>query len=277
MIQTWHITPTQNRKLDLQASSLDDVTRQLPEGYYSTFRTFDGGSRALGLETHLLRLYEPVSTPQIDSLSLRRQLAALLGPYRPGEARVRAMMTKEGKAYIAIEPLRVLPREIYEKGVQVETIEIQREHPHLKSTTFISQSESERKHIAQTGIFEALLVKDGKILEGMTSNFFYIRRVQREGILYTARDDILLGITRQTVLDIAQRRGLGIRFESLRWDQLRTVEESFLTSSSRGIVPIVKIDDITIGPGQPGPITKELSAAYEGYVLQNAEPILPGN
>ena len=44
----------------------------------------------------------------------------------------------------------------------------------LKSTAFIGVSDAERKHIAQEGIFEALLVKDGEILEGMTSNFFYV-------------------------------------------------------------------------------------------------------
>src|SRR5689334_19185313 len=49
MIQAWHITQKQNIKLPLEASSLDEFTRQLPEGYYSTFRTFNGGTRVLGL------------------------------------------------------------------------------------------------------------------------------------------------------------------------------------------------------------------------------------
>src|SRR5690349_1977760 len=194
MIQAWHITQKQNIKLPLEASSLDEFTRQLPEGYYSTFRTFNGGTRVLGLAAHLQRLYEPVPAPEVSESSLRRQLLTLLEPYRPGEARVRMTMTRQGQAYIAIEPLRPLPYEVYEEGVYAETTEIKRETPRLKSTAFISASELERKHIAKEGIFEALLVRNGEILEGMTSNFFYIRnlRTGNESILYTAQEDILL-------------------------------------------------------------------------------------
>jgi len=275
MIQTWHITPTKNIRLEVDATSLDEVTRQFPEGYYSTFRTFDGGRRVLGLSDHFRRLYEPVPAPEADQTFLRRQLSALLEPYRPGEARVRLMMTKSGEVYIALEPLSLLPRTVYEKGVRAETTELHREHPRLKSTAFIASSDSERKHIAQEGIFEALLMKNGNILEGMTSNFFCVRRDAIPSYLYTAQDDILLGITRQTVIDIARGRGVEVRYEPLQRDQLDSIAEAFITSSSRGIVPVVQIDEVTIGQGRPGPLTKELSAAYDQYVIEKAEKILP--
>ena len=273
MIQAWRITQTQNIKLELDASSLDEFTRQLPDpsGYYSTFRTFDGRTRVLGLTAHLRRLYEPVPSPEVSEAFLRRQLLALLEAYRPDEARVRLIMTKHGQVYIAIEPRRPLPREIYETGVGVETTEIRRETPRLKSTSFITASDSERKHIAQEGIFEALLVKNGNILEGMTSNFFYVK----ENILYTAQYDILLGITRKTVIGVARGRGVEVKFAPLKLDQLATVDEAFITSSSRGIVPVVNIDKFTVGEGSPGQITKELSAAYDQYVMDHAERILP--
>ena len=275
MIRTWKLTKTSAEETNFaDMASLDAITRQLPEGYYSTFRTFDGCTRVLGFTAHLRRLYEPVSTPDVDASSLRRQLLTLLEPYRPDEARVRLIMTEQGQTYVVVEPLKRLPREVYEKGVRVETTEIHRESPRLKSTAFISASDTERKHIAQEGIFEALLVKDGKILEGMTSNFFYV--VGRDGIppyIGTARDDILLGITRQTVIDIARGRGLEVRYVPLKRDQLAAVSEAFITSSSRGIVPVVQIDQITIGEGAPGPVTKQLSAVYETYVMEKAESI----
>jgi branched-chain amino acid aminotransferase len=288
MIQAWQITQTQNIKLSLEATSLDEFTRQLPEGYYSTFRTFNGCTQVLGLSAHLRRLYEPVLAPGVSESFLRRQLLTLLEPYRPEEARVRVLMTKQGQAYIGIEPLKALPREVYEEGVRAETTEIKRETPRLKSTAFITASEFERKHLAQTGIFEALLVKNGEILEGMTSNFFYVRYLrasssldaenaphsgQREDILYTAQDDILLGITRQTVIDVARGRGVEIKYEPLKRDQLAAIDEAFITSSSRGIVPVVRIDDVTIGQGRPGPTTKELSVAYGQYMVEKAEKI----
>jgi branched-chain amino acid aminotransferase len=274
MIQTWQITPTENLKLELDVSSLDEVTQQLPEGYYSTFRTFDGGKRVIGLTSHLQRLYQPVSAPEVGESLLRQRLSTLLEPYRSNEARVRLVMTNRGAAFIAIEPLKQLPREVYEKGVHVETIELHREHPRLKSTSFIGRSRSERKHIADEGIFEALLVKEGKILEGMTSNFFYVRQVGDLPYIGTARDSILLGITRETVLNIARERGLTVKYQSLKRDQLGNVSEAFITSSSRGIVPVMQIDRVTIGQGSPGPVTRELSAAYGAYVFEVAERIL---
>ena len=301
MIRTWQITPTENRELETEFFTLDEVTRQLPDGYYSTFRTFEGGTRVLGFTSHLQRLYKPVSTPDVDESILRQRLSSLLEAYRPGEARVRAVMTREGQIYVSMVPLKPLPREVYEKGVRVETTELQREHPRLKSTAFIGRSDSARKHIMQEGIFEALLVKDGKILEGMTSNFFYVLRVernewrtsatnvvetfastvgrtalpstQRDAILGTARDDILLGITRDTLLEIARKKGLDVKYQPLKRDQIHDVHEAFITSSSRGVVPVIQIDQVKIGQGSPGPITKELMAAYEVYVFENTEKI----
>jgi branched-chain amino acid aminotransferase len=273
MIRTWRITPSKNDELAIEASTLDEVTRQLPEGYYSTFRTFAGCTCVLGLAAHLQRLYGPVSTAEVDKSRLRRQLFALLVSYRSDEARIRAIMTKNGQVYIAIAPLAPLPRDIYEKGVRVETTELQREHPRLKSTSFISSSDAERKHIAQQGIFEALLVNDGKILEGMTSNFFYVGQVANLPYIGTARDNILLGITRETVIEIARGRKLEIKYQPLKRDQLAIASEAFITSSSRGIVPVVRIDNVSIGQGSPGPITTQLLAAYEDYVLQRAEKI----
>jgi len=273
MIQTWQITPTENLKLELDVSSLDEVTQRLPEGYYSTFRTFDRGKRVLGLTSHLQRLYQPVSAPEVGESLLRQRLSTLLEPYHPDEARVRLLVTNRGVIFVAIEPLKQQPREVYEKGVRVETTELYREHPRLKSTSFIGRSRSERKHIADKGLFEALLLQDGKILEGMTSNFFYVEWVGDLPYIGTADDSILLGITRETVLEIAKGRGLTVKYQPLRMDQLAKASEAFLTSSSRGIVPIVEIDQVTIGQGSPGPVTRELSAAYGEYVLEVAERI----
>jgi branched-chain amino acid aminotransferase len=274
MIRTWKLTITTTAEITLaDTTSLDAVTRQLPEGYYSTFRTFERCTRVLGFADHLRRLYDPVPAPEVNVSALRRQLLTLLEHYRPGEARVRLIMTKQGQAYIAIEPLQLLSRDVYKRGVRVETTEMYRESPRLKSTAFIGLSEAERKYIAQEGIFEALLTKDGNLLEGMTSNFFYVGRDMTLPYLGTAQDDILLGITRQTVIEVAQNMGLAVKYQPLKRDHLAAAEEAFITSSSRGVVPVIQIDDVIVGQGLPGPITKQLSAAYEAYVAAKTEKI----
>ena len=264
MIRTWKIKKNKVEKIAFaDSSSLDAITRQLPEGYYSTFRTYDACTRVIGLRAHLRRL------PDADPSSLRRHLLHLLGPYRPAEARVRIMETEQRRFYISIEPLKRLPPQVYEKGVRVETTEIQRSSPRVKSTAFIGASDEERRKIAKMGIFEALLVRNGRILEGMTSNFFYVVG----GVLHTAQRGILLGVTRTTVIRAAQGRGVEVRYKPLELDTLPLVEEAFITSSSRGIVPVVQIDSVTVGPGRVGDVTKQLSAAYEAYVMRKAERI----
>ena len=255
-------------------SNLDVITRQLPQGYYSTFRTFDGGKRVLGLQAHLRRLYHPAAMqkiiPSVPVTILRRNLAELLQDY-PEDARVRLVMTEMGQIYIMLIALTLLPAEIYSNGVKVITADVQRQTPRLKSTSFISTSEGTRTQIANSEIFEALLVRNDFILEGMTSNFFYIK----DGMLETARRDILLGVTRRMVLRVAWGSGFSIVYRPMKREQVPALTEAFLTSSSRGIVPIVRIDDITVGEGAPGPITKKLMDGYTSYVMRHTERIDP--
>jgi len=254
-------------------SSLDEITRKLPQGFYSTFRTFDGGKRVLGLRAHLQRLYQPAAQarikPAIPINTLRQTLSALLTREYPGEARVRTIMARSGKVYLAIMPLAQLPPEIYRHGVKVITTNMRRESPRLKSTAFISASQNTRNEIAVNDVFEALLVRNGFILEGMTSNFLYVKG----GNLGTARQNILLGVTRRTVLRVAKRSGIKIIYMALKLERVSGLDEAFITSSTRGIVPVVQIDDIRVGEGRPGLTTKILSAAYDEYVIRQAEPI----
>lgn len=274
-IKIWKLKAGGAIEIDLpDLTSLDAITRNLPQGFYTTFRTYDQGRRVLGLRAHLQRLYQPATAQQIGisapGTDLRRILADLLRRY-PGEARVRLTMTLAGQVYIAIEPLKPLPLEIYARGVKVISAGVERQNPRLKSTDFISASQSVRNNISGSSAFEALLVRNGYILEGMTSNFFYII----DGRLGTARRNVLLGVTRRTVLRVARGRGLPIIYKPLKLEQVPELAESFLTSSSRGIVPIIQIDASTVGEGAPGRNTVQLIEAYQAYVLQHAEKINP--
>jgi branched-chain amino acid aminotransferase len=262
------ITPDGNLPLTIQTNTLDELTHQLPQGLYTTFRTYGGCRRVLGLKAHLERLYQPVINPVISKAALRQQIKTILHDHQ-SEVRVRLVIAKNGDIYLALSILTPLPPEIYQLGVKVITSDVTRESPRLKSTAFIDASKNTRAQISQSNIFEALLMRKNTILEGMTSNFFYLK----DGMLGTARNNILLGVTRRTVLRIARGSGIRIVYGSLKRRQVSVLSEAFLTSSSRGIVPIVQIDATTVGEGMPGPITKDLMAAYKEYVMQHAEII----
>jgi len=282
MLTFWKLDPSTNRALTLpDMSSLDAVTRQLPDGFYSTFRTYRQGRAVLGLKAHLARLYDPAHalglTPSVDVDVLRRRLDSLLEAYRPAEARIRLVLTRSDQAgtiYVALEPLKLLSPEVYTRGVSVEMVHIQRHSPRLKSTAFISHSNDERKSLAAHHTFEGLIVKNDKILEGLTSNFFYVIQIANLDYIGTARNGILLGVTRREVIRVARRAGCPINYQALNVNELGNIAEAFITSSSRGIVPVVMIDGARVGSGNVGQVTSRLIRLYEDDVEKRVESIV---
>jgi len=268
--------------LPTSAANPDELTRQLPRGLYTTFSTNHSGTRVLGLTAHLERLNLPSPASRAD---LRRALSQLAESNAPGESRFRVIHSdSDGTVYVIVQSLSPPAREIYERGVKVVTANLLRHDARRKDTGFIAASQSQR---AQVGgdVYEVLLTKKGKIYEGMTSNFYVIlptrpstteqrtrSSAQDGGILVTARTGILLGVTRRVTLRLARGQGMDIVYRAPRVDEDFT--EAFLTSSSRGIVPIVQIDGKAVGEGGVGAWTKRLSLAYAAYVEERSEKLV---
>ena len=275
LIHAYQLTENGAKALSIQADSADGLTRQLPSGFYTTFRTLGTGTKVLYLRSHLDRLYQPAEAqgirPAVSREELKRMLADLVKRNAPDESRVRLVISASdspGTVYVILEPFHPLAETIYKNGVHVICRPLERATPRLKSTTFIERSQPARQ-LVHGDTFEVLLMRNGRILEGMTSNFFYVK----DGILGTARKDILLGVTRRTVLRVARGSGLEIRYRALKREQVLALDEAFITSSSRGIVPVVQIDDVSVGEGVPGPVAKNLLERYNAYVGQHAELI----
>jgi branched-chain amino acid aminotransferase len=169
-----------------------------------------------------------------------------------------------------MQPFTPLPKETYTRGVAVITAELTRHDPRLKDTSFIFESQSARSQVGN-GVYEILLTKAGAIYEGMTSNFY---AVNPAGELITARNGILLGVTRRAVLRLARGQGMPVQYRSPKISEI--FSEAFLTSSSRGVVPIVKMDGVSVGQGTPGVWTKILISAYTSYVTEKSELLDPG-
>ena len=272
-ILAFQITETENIPFQTQASTLDEMTRELPQGFYTTFSTLSNGTKVLGLRTHLGRLYLPAMElrliPSVDQPILRTRVADLAKMNLPNESRIRLILTKNnGMIYIAIQPFEPLSKQLYENGVKVITAEVTRTTPRVKDTGFISSSIEQRKQVGRH-VFEVLLTKDGKILEGMTSNFYAIKGKT----LVTAQRGILLGVTRRVILRLARGQGMSIRVAYRAPSVNEKLNEAFLTSSSRGVVPIVSINNKSVGQGRVGKWTKMLSKAYQAYVEERSEQI----
>ena len=134
---------------------------------------------------------------------------------------------------------------------------LQRVSPEAKTTSYVAAVRA-LKEAALRGADDALFVnKQGHVLEATRSNFFIFRR----DTLVTPREGILIGITRNVVLDLARGR-FPIEERPILLAELAQADEAFVTSSSKEIVPVVQIDDLVIGNGKPGPRTRELEQRF---------------
>ncbi|MBY0521760.1 MAG: D-amino acid aminotransferase [Gemmataceae bacterium] len=119
----------------------------------------------------------------------------------------------------------------------------------------------------EAGCLEALLyLPDGTMTEGTHTSFFGVL----DGQVLTAPNSnaILPGITRGLVLRLAASAGITLREHVLKRDDLKRVSELFLTGTTTEVMPIVRVDDQTIGNGKPGPVTLRLQEAYREVVRE---------
>ncbi len=271
-VKAFEISATRTIPLQTSVTTLDEMTRTLPQGFYTTFSTSAQGTRVLGLRDHLQRLYVPAGevklNPAVDEYVLRERIALLAKENLPNESRVRLILAKEsGKIYIGVLPFMSLSKNVYANGAHVITSSVARHDPRIKDTGFISESVAQRK-LLNKDVFEVLLTKNKNIFEGMTSNFYAVKGKT----LITAQRGILLGVTRKAMLRIARGQGMGIEYRAPGMNE--EFDEAFLTSSSRGVVPIVSINDKAVGQGQVGEWSKILMKGYWDYVEKFSSSLL---
>jgi branched-chain amino acid aminotransferase len=253
-----------------RVASLAASSAELPEGAYTTLRTYHG-RRVLRLDRHFDRLEESVALQgrpaRVDRAAARLAITAALDATGFPESRVRLTFAPP-RLFVAVGRFEPLPPHRYENGVACITVPLLRENPHAKDTRFIATAQSVYARLPPE-IEEGLLVaEDGCILEGLSSNFFAVLA----GVLRTEDERVLAGITRAVVLEIAagvvpvERRPVGR-------EQLGQVSEAFITSVSREVLPVVCIDDRAVGDGRVGPAARAIVRGFTALVEREAEPL----
>ncbi len=120
-----------------------------------------------------------------------------------------------------------------------------------------------RQYASERGAAEAILLRDGRMTEGAASNIFIVE----SGRLLTPPKGlyILPGITRDLILELAKAHGIACAEEDISTQRLLAADEVWMASSTKEIMPIVRIDDQPVGTGQPGPLHARLHALYQDY------------
>jgi branched-chain amino acid aminotransferase len=251
--------------------SFDEASQMLPPGVYTTFRTFDG-DKILSLQNQVNRLEESANLEgcliRVGLEPLRRALCEVVHAYASGEKRIRISIDLEtGITYLLVEPLQIPSKNQYEHGVRLVTVHHKRQNPKAKRTQFIEIAQAIRQQHPED-VNDFLMVEDdGFILEGLNSNFFAVR----SGEVFTAGENILSGITREIVLNIVRESKLPCSLSPIHIVDLNKLDEAFLTSASRSVLPIAQIDQYQIGEAIPGPLTKSITDAYWKYVTARLE------
>jgi branched-chain amino acid aminotransferase len=165
---------------------------------------------------------------------------------------------------ILVTPLGERDMQRFARGVKLITTSLQRVSPEAKTSNYVSAIralQEARQHEASDALF---VNEEGHVLEGTRSNFF----VFRGDTLITPGQGVLMGVTRNTVLELA-RQHFHVEERPILLSELSQVDEAFITASSTEITPVVQIDDVVIGDGRPGRHTYELEQAFIAFVEQD--------
>ncbi|MYC55092.1 MAG: hypothetical protein F4X46_05860 [Chloroflexi bacterium] len=263
------------REVSYHADSLAAAAKfEARAGVYTVSNTVNR-TQTLLFDAHLDRLVDSARREGIplrfDRKSLRVALREMILESGFGDARFRiSVAAAQPKALIlSIEPYHPPTDDLIQQGVRCNTSSrLARHNPGAKSSDWMHRRrglETDRP----AGLYETFLLdNEGAILEGLGSNFYAIVG----GELHTAGSGVLAGIARRIVLDVCTGI-IPARQIAPKLRDLARFDEAFLSSSSRGIIPVVEINGQKIGAGLPGATTRQLRGAYQHWVAAHREEL----
>jgi branched-chain amino acid aminotransferase len=255
------------------------------DGVFEGLRAY--GGKVFRLEQHIERLYEsaraiwleiPMSHEEMcDAVNEAVRINKLEDGY------IRLVVTR-GTGTLGLDPNRcsnpqviiiadvisLYPKELYEKGLEIVTVSVQRNHPaalsaRIKSLNYLNNILAKIEGL-QAGCIEALMLNHkGEVAECTGDNIFLVHK----GVLLTPSLEagILAGVTREAVIEVAHDADVEVREGPLIKHDVYIADECFLTGTAAEIVPVVKVDSRVIGSGKPGPITRDLEKRFKKLTL----------
>lgn len=120
-----------------------------------------------------------------------------------------------------------------------------------------------RQQAVSEGASEAILIRDGFATEGSASNFFIVR----QGVIVTPPKShlILPGITRDLLVELARKHGMAVEEREITETELKSADEVWLSSSTREVVPVTRLNGHLLGDGRPGPVWRQMARHYVDF------------
>jgi D-alanine transaminase/branched-chain amino acid aminotransferase len=173
--------------------------------------------------------------------------------------------------FILIEKINFPDPSYYDKGIKLILHEHQRELSHIKSINYLTPI-SIRKKIEEAHAFDVLYHSNGKVLEVSRSNIFIVKN----NTLITPQENVLKGITRATVIDLA-KNNFPVEKRDIQIDELFQADEVFMTGTTKRVLPVRTIDDHIFIKDSLGKVTSTLKSLYQEFENNTSAIAGPGD
>ncbi len=171
--------------------------------------------------------------------------------------------------FIMTSPMEKQSLDVMENGIHVITLVDNRwQNCHIKSISLLPNVLLHQQAIDK-GAQETILVRDGEATEGSASNLFI---VLNNCLITPPKSPLLLpGVTRDLIVEIAHKQEICLKEQAIHEEDLFNAQEIWLTSSTKEILPVTKVNDKIINHGKPGPYWHQLISAYQDYIQEQRE------
>jgi len=245
------------------------------DGVYEVIPVY--GGRLFRFEDHVVRLNNSLSGIRLDLIKSAAEWQAIFQP----------MLDSSKDQYIYLQitrgyapkrdhgfPEQVVPTVFAMcsdikpfagrvSGVKAVTLDDTRwQMCHIKATALLAHLLLRQEALDQD-CAEAILVKNGYVTEGAASNLFVV--IDDELITPPKSNDILPGITRDVILELAKTNQMPCREDVIALEALENASEIWVTSSTREIVPVIELNGKAVGDGKPGPIFQKMDQVFQAY------------
>lgn len=259
--------------LDKAHVHITDLALLRAYGIFDFFRLVD--LKPLFFKDHIERFYTSADRLRLKCLvgrkHLRKLILELIETNEIQNSGIRLVLTggesPNGYAignptlFVLNEPINPLPEQHFSQGIKLISHEYLRDIPEVKTINYL-MGIYKMPEVRGKGATDLLYHWKGQISELTRSNFFI---VDQDDNVITPGDGILKGINRKHVLDVA-REHFAVEERDLFMDELKTAKEAFITGTTKKVMPVVQVDDLVIGDGKPGVITRKLQKFYDEYM-----------
>ena len=220
---------------------------------------FENSARILGLELQLNRDDFQAHLLELADLNVAAEAGLQLfltgGPAEDGFTPVSPQL------YVYFTPMPDRDPTQYQQGAKLITWQYSRDLPEAKTTNYLMAVHLGNS-MREAGAVDALYHDGDRALEATRSNLFVVNENSK---VVTPGQDILAGVTRKNVLRALESQ-IEVEIRDVTLTELYGAQEVFLTSTTKGALPIVRLDDRIVGNGQPGPITAQVAKLFESWL-----------